>query len=95
MRQLLWLTIALLASACARPDYAESRPERVLLSAGGQPGYAIKRVIDKDPPLTLVAEDGTLCRTSKERYVTTKEGAWIACLWNLPAPDTMGLAQAR
>ncbi len=94
MRQLLLLTIPLLASACARPDYAESRPEWVLLSAGAQPGYAIKRVIDKDPPVTLVAEDGTLCRSSKERYKATQEGAWIACLWNLPAPDKTGSAQA-
>jgi hypothetical protein len=82
------LFLASFLAACARPDYAEQRPDWLLASAGPQPGYAIKRVIEKDPPVTLVADDGTLCRTSRERYKVTKEGAWIACLWNLPAPDT-------
>lgn len=94
MRQLLFLIAALLPAACARPDYAESRPDWVLVTAGPQPGYAVKVVAEKDPPLTLIAEDGSLCRTSKERYKATKKGTWIACLWNLPAPDRMGLAQA-
>jgi hypothetical protein len=94
VRQLFLLIAALLVSACARPDYGESRPDWLLVSAGPQPGYAIKLVVEKDPPLTLVADDGSLCRTSKERYKATKEGAWIACLWNLPTPDRMGLATA-
>ena len=94
MRQAISFLVALVLSACAHPDYGERRPDWRLVAAGPQPGYAIKRIIEKDAPATLVAEDGSVCRTSKERYKTTKEGAWVACLWNLPAPDKKGLAQA-
>jgi hypothetical protein len=37
----------LISAACARPDYAETWPGRFDLSAGAQPGYAIKRVVEK------------------------------------------------
>jgi hypothetical protein len=94
MHRLLFFMAAVLPAACARPDYAESRPDWLLVSAGPQPGYAVKLVVEKDPPLTLIAEDGSLCRMSKERYKATKEGDWIACLWNLPAPDRTDLAHA-
>jgi hypothetical protein len=80
-------------SACARPDYAESWPDRGLLSAGPQPGYAIKRVIEKQAPITLVAYDGSICRTSRDRFATTKEGKWIACIWNLPSLDSTETAR--
>jgi hypothetical protein len=88
----VYILTAFLISACVRPDYAESRPEWLLLSAGPQPGYAIKRVIDKDPPETLVGDDGSICRTSRERFARTRDNAWLACVWSLPAPDTTDLA---
>jgi hypothetical protein len=74
--------------SCARPDYAEQWPDRFLLSAGPQPGFAIKRVIERQPPATLVGDDGSVCRTSRERFQGTKEGRWIACNWNLPTLDS-------
>ena len=83
---------AFLISACARPDYGESRPEWLLLSAGPQPGYAIKQVIEKDPPETLVGDDGSICRTSRERFARTRDKAWVACAWTLPILDTTDLA---
>jgi hypothetical protein len=95
VRALLFLVVALLAPACARPDYGESRPDWLLLSAGAQPGYAIKRVVEKVPPATLVGDDGSICPTSLERYETTREGSWTACAWTLRAlDDTTALAKA-
>jgi hypothetical protein len=75
-------------SGCARPNYAERWPDRLLLSAGPQPGYAIKRLVEKQSPATLVADDGSVCRTSPRRFASSKEGQWIACIWNLPALDS-------
>ena len=89
MRPLQLLLLISLASACARPNYGESRPEWLLVSAGAQPGYAIKRVVEKDPPATLVGDDGSICRTSPERYQKTSEDSWVACVWTLPlSPQT-------
>jgi hypothetical protein len=45
----------LLSAACARPDYAETWPGRFDLSAGAQPGYAIKRVVEKQGPVAVIA----------------------------------------
>jgi hypothetical protein len=73
---------------CARPDYAEQWPDRFLLSAGPQPGYAIKRVLERQPPATLVADDGSVCRTSPQRFNATKEGRWIDCIWDFPILDS-------
>jgi hypothetical protein len=42
--------------------------------------YAIKRVIEKQSPITLIADDGSVCRTSRERFAATKEGGWTACI---------------
>lgn len=95
MRAVVTLTAACLVSSCARPDYAESWPDRFTVSAGPQPGYAIKRVIDKVQPVTLVGDDGSVCRTSVERFTGTDRGRWIACLWTLPSLDSTELAQVR
>ena len=84
MRLLLLLACCLLGSACVRPNYGESRAGHLFVTAGPQPGYAIKQVVGKERSLTLVADDGSVCRTTQDRYSSTREGAWIACLWNLP-----------
>jgi hypothetical protein len=84
MRLLLLLALLAVASGCAQPNYGESRPGLMLLTAGPQPGYGIKQVVQKDSSLTLVADDGSVCRTSSARYSSTSEGSWIACLWSLP-----------
>jgi hypothetical protein len=81
-------TVLAVIMNCARPDYAEHWPDRFLLSAGPQPGFAIKRVIERQPPASLVGDDGSVCRTSRERFKRTKEGRWIACIWHLPTLDS-------
>jgi hypothetical protein len=83
-----WLLVLSLVAACARPNYAETRPGWLLISAGPQPGYAIKLVIEKQAPITLVGDDGSICRTSRERFARTREGKWIACVWHLPVLDS-------
>ena len=89
-----WVAVLLVAiSGCARPDYAETQPDRFFLTAGPQPGYAIKRIVEKQPPITLVGDDGSVCRTSPKRFAGTREGRWIACLWNLPVLDSTQIAR--
>jgi hypothetical protein len=78
---------------CARPDYGESWPDHLLFSAGPQPGYAIKRLVEKQSPVTLVGDDGSVCRTSPARFARTRKGQWIACIWNLPTLDSAQRAE--
>jgi hypothetical protein len=91
MRPAVTLIAFCLISSCARPDYGETWPGRFTLTAGPQLGYAIKQVVEKQTPATLLADDGSVCRTSAERFSSTAEGGWIACEWTLPrscsAPD--------
>ena len=87
MHALTPLLAACAIASCARPDYAERWPSSFQLSAGPQPGYAIKPVVDKQKPAVLVADDGSICRTSFERFTSTKVGKWIACDWAPPARD--------
>ena len=69
-------------------------PPRAVLSPGGavgvqsgiRLGWAAKRVVTKDPPSTLVAEDGTVCRVAPDRYADTKAGQTINCDWQLGNP---------
>lgn len=92
MRKLIILAATCVVSGCARPDQGHTWLGGIAISAGPQPGYAIKRVIEKQNPLTLVGDDGSLCRTSRERFNRTKEGAWIACVWALPGLDSTEMA---
>jgi hypothetical protein len=87
MRALTPLLAACTIASCARPDYAERWPSSIELSAGPQPGFAIKPVVEKQKPAHLVADDGSVCRTSVERFTSTKVGKWIACDWALQALD--------
>jgi hypothetical protein len=92
MPRLILLATLGFVSACVRPDHADTWPDRFALSGGPQLGYAIKRLVEKQGPITLVADDGSVCRTSRERFAATKEGAWIACVWALPGLDSTQLA---
>jgi hypothetical protein len=91
--RLIILLIALSpVGACARPDYAERWPDSFILSAGPQPGYAIKQVVEKQGPITLVGDDGSVCRTSGQRLAATVLGSWISCNWTLPGLDSTEVA---
>jgi hypothetical protein len=94
MRVAISLIATCLISSCARPDYAERSPDYFILSAGPQLGYAIKRVVDRQQPAILVADDGSVCRTSIARFKATGLGRWIACNWTFPTLDSTELARA-
>jgi hypothetical protein len=82
-------------AACARPDYAERWPDSFIVSAGPQPGYAIKRVVEKRDSITLIGDDGSLCRTSGQRLAATALGSWISCNWILPGLGSTQIAGLR
>jgi hypothetical protein len=94
MRVVIFLIATCLIWSCARPDYTERWPDHFILSAGPQLGYAIKRVVDKQQPATLAADDGSVCRTSIQRFKATRLGRWIACNWTFPTLDSTELARA-
>jgi hypothetical protein len=87
MRAFTPLLVACAISCCARADHAETWPTSFQLSAGPQPGFAIKPVVEKQKPAVLVADDGSVCRTSAERFARTRVGKWISCDWALQARD--------
>jgi hypothetical protein len=64
MRVAVSVIATYLICSCARADYGEQRPDFFFLSGGPQPGYAIKQVVDKEESAVLVADDGSVCRTS-------------------------------
>ena len=93
MRVLVSLTVTCLIWSCAPPDYGELRPGVFLLTGGAQYGYAIKQVVEKEQPAVLIAEDGSICRTSVMRFRATDLGRWIDCNWT-PGLDLTPLAVA-
>ena len=93
MRVPLLLTSLSIVLACARPSYVESWPDRFRFMGGAQPGFGIKQVVEKQHPITLLADDGSVCRTSRERFSRTKEMALVACVWNLPTLDSISMSK--
>jgi hypothetical protein len=81
--------------ACARPNYSERWPDRLAVSGGPLPGYAIKQIVERVVPSTLIADDGSICRASPSRFASARQGKWIACEWNLPVFDTTSNAPLR
>ncbi len=92
MPNLILLATNCFVPACVRPDHVDTWPDRFALSAGPQLGYAIKRVVEKQGPFTLIGDDGSVCRTSRGRFAATKVGGWIACVWAVPGLDSTEMA---
>ena len=59
----------------------EPRAGGVGVGVGPTRGWAIKEVVQKNPPRSLLARDGTVCEVSEERYAETRIGAQIQCEW--------------
>jgi hypothetical protein len=82
----LLLALGVLASGCAgRPVRARPAPGAGAGHAGNAVplGWGPKRVVSKEPPGTLVASDGTVCRVDAARYERTALGKAAACSWQL------------
>jgi hypothetical protein len=79
---------------CASAAMACTGPARVIPHPGGgygiqtgvQVGWATKRVLSKQNPETLVAEDGTVCRVAPDRYAGTEVKAMVYCDWQPGEP---------
>lgn len=87
MRCLLLFAVGISTAGCARADYAEARHHWHGVSGGAQPGWAVKQVVEKRHGTTLVGEDGSVCRTSKERAQRVDPGDWIGCDWTLEGEE--------
>ena len=46
-----------------------------------EPAVASKRVAAKEPPLTLVAEDGSRCAVTESKYNNARIGDTVFCAW--------------
>lgn len=77
-------TAILLATACVfRGKQVGVTPAGGGAAVGVGPtrGWAIKEVVQKNPPGTLMARDGTVCEVSEARYSETRVGAQVQCEW--------------
>ena len=67
------------AASCA-PRHVEPRPGGIVVRSD-RTGWYLKKVIAKDPPETLLAEDGTICRVSPGVFRATAIGTAMRCNW--------------
>ena len=56
---------------------------------------ARKLVVGKEPPLDLIAEDGSRCLTTKDRFEKTRIGSKVWCLWSGDPERDFPPSQAR
>jgi hypothetical protein len=80
MRRILIIIGAAVACGPA-PARVVPTPRGVRVEGGAKLGWSTKRVITKQPPGTLIAQDGTVCRVTADRLDHTTVPADIACDW--------------
>lgn len=68
-----------LAAGCPG-RHVEVGPGGVIASSR-ETGWYRKKVVTKQEPETLLAEDGTICRVSPDRYKATRIGTVVYCNW--------------
>ena len=80
------------AGACGRPQSLaipgrDGGPRQTGASKTGRMPHNVrmdaKRVAGKEPPTSLIAEDGTKCVVTEDRYRETKVGEEAWCVWRL------------
>jgi hypothetical protein len=76
----LTLGLLLSSSACAG-RYVEPNPTGGVVVKSARIGWYTKKVVTKQEPETLLAEDGTICRVSPDRFRATKFGSMVLCNW--------------
>ena len=76
---LILATLLAAAGSCA-PRHVEPRPGGIIVRSD-RVGWYLKKVTAKDPPETLLAEDGTICRVAPERFRSTSVGTLVRCNW--------------
>ena len=83
-------TLIVVATGCvgSGPPRIVPVPGGVGFEGGVRLGWETKRISTKEPPATQVADDGTVCRVSPDRYRGTDARALVYCDWQLGAPPT-------
>ena len=79
----LIILFGLFSGACT----ALSLPTRGLRGGDAPPELAQKPVVGKEPPTVLIAEDGTRCVTSRDRFERTRIGSEVWCVWTGSGAD--------
>lgn len=62
-------------------------PTRGLHGVDPAPSLGRKLVTGKEPPVSLIGEDGTRCITSRGRFERTRIGSKVWCLWTGSGAD--------
>jgi hypothetical protein len=68
------------AASCAG-RFIEPGPTGGAVVKSARLGWYTKKVVAKNPPETLLAEDGTVCRVAPDRYRDTAIGTAVYCNW--------------
>lgn len=79
MRKMLFVIPA--AVACGPGAQVSPTPGGVRVGQPAYIGWATKRVLTKQEPSTLLAQDGTICRVTADRFKSTEIGRDTACDW--------------
>ena len=66
--------------ACSPGAHVTSTPGGVRVDQA-RLGWAKKRVLTKQEPSTLIAQDGTICRVAPDRFHDTQVGRDTECNW--------------
>ena len=77
------LALAILLSAaegCATRPSVEPRPGGIVMRSA-RIGWYLKKVMAKQDPDTLLADDATICRVEPSRFRTITVGTLLRCNW--------------
>jgi hypothetical protein len=86
-KRVFLIVVALDVAACTVPARVSPNPGGGFgVQVGPQIGWQTKRVLSKQNPDTLVAEDGTVCRVAPDRYAGTEIKAMVYCDWQPGEP---------
>ena len=82
-RRIVAITLILFTAAApgCRRGYIEPLPGGGVVVKSDRLGWYTKKVVTRQAPETLYAEDGTICRLAPERFRETKVGALLYCNW--------------
>ena len=80
MPWILALAALLTATTGCFPRHVEPRPGGIVMRSD-RTGWYIKKVVAKDPPESLLADDGTICRVEPTRFRSTTVGTAMRCNW--------------
>ena len=69
------------AVACGPGSQVRPTPHGGRVDQPAYIGWATKRVLTKQEPSTLLAQDGTICRVSADRFKSTEIGRDTSCDW--------------